>query len=138
MKTILLSVILLVCSCTTNNAQNGGVESNNNSVEMAEGVKQYFKGIENEDLNESVNGFATEIEVNITGMRFSGTEETKGFIQRDVIGGVYTIQKVFNEEGEQVIHCLFQPRNWNNPEPPIEYRFMVENGIVTRWLGQYR
>ena len=71
-------------------------------------------------------------------MRFDGKAETKAFIQRDVIGGTYTIQKVFRDGNEQVVHCLFQPKGWTNPEPPIEYRFRSENNLVIEWKGKYR
>ncbi|PXY02006.1 hypothetical protein DF185_04980 [Marinifilum breve] len=114
------------------------ITETNDSVPMDAGVKAYFDAVAAQDLEASVSGFADNISVNIAGMRFNGTEEVRGFIQRDVIGGIYTIEKVFNDEGEQVVHCLFQPEGWNNPEPPIEYRFTSENDKVIQWTGKYR
>ncbi|MCT4588790.1 MAG: hypothetical protein N4A71_13250 [Carboxylicivirga sp.] len=114
------------------------IEINEDQDNMDKGVKIYFDAVEKADLDASTGGFSSNINVNIAGMVFNGTDEVRRFIQRDVIGGTYTIQKVFNEGKEQVVHCLFQPKGWSNPEPPIEYRFTSENDKVVKWTGKYR
>lgn len=105
---------------------------------LSPAVKGYFDGVVAGDVDAAVSGFADDIAVNIAGMRFDGTSAVKAFIQRDVIGGVYTVEKVFNDNGEQVVYCLFHPQSWVNPEPPIEYRFTIKNNQIARWLGKYR
>lgn len=113
-------------------------DNNGHSIALEPGVRSYFNAVENEVLDASLSGFADNITVNIAGMRFNGLEETRSFIDRDVIGGTYTLEKVFNEGEEQVVYCLFQPEGWSSPEPPIEYRFTMEDDKVIKWTGKYR
>lgn len=105
---------------------------------LSSAVKTFFDGVVAGDADAAVSHFADSIVVNIAGMQFHGQKAAKAFIQRDVIGGEYTLEKVFNDNGEQVVYYLFHPQGWANPEPPIEYRFTVKNNQVVQWLGKYR
>lgn len=82
--------------------------------------------------------FLNDVSVNIAGMRFNGPEEVVAFAQRDIWGGKYKVEKVFKQGNKEIVHCLFWPKGWSSPEPPIEYQFQIKNGKILDWYGKYR
>ena len=82
--------------------------------------------------------FSSHVSVNIAGMRFDGREEVVAFAERDIWGGKYKVEKAFIQGNKEIIHCLFWPRGWSSPEPPIEYQFQIKNHKIIRWEGKYR
>ena len=82
--------------------------------------------------------FSDHVSVNIAGMRFSGPEEVVAFAERDIWGGKYKVEKAFKQNDKEIVHCLFWPRGWSSPEPPIEYQFQIENQKIVSWQGKYR
>ncbi len=82
--------------------------------------------------------FSSHVSVNIAGMRFNGTEEVVAFAERDIWGGKYKVEKAFKQGDKEIVHCLFWPRGWSAPEPPIEYQFQIKDGKIIEWLGKYR
>jgi hypothetical protein len=82
--------------------------------------------------------FSDHVSVDIASMRFNGPEEVVAFAERDIWGGKYKVEKAFDQGDKEVVHCLFWPRGWSSPEPPIEYQFQIKNGKIIEWLGKYR
>lgn len=82
--------------------------------------------------------FDEQVTVDIAGMTFNGPNEVLGFVQRDVYGGKYKVEKIMKSSESDTIHCLFLPQKWLFPEPAIEYVFEYKNGKIISWTGRYR
>ncbi len=82
--------------------------------------------------------FSSHVSVNIAGMQFDGREEVVAFAERDIWGGKYRVEKAFKQGDKEIVHCLFWPRGWPSPEPPIEYQFQIKNQKIISWEGRYR
>jgi len=82
--------------------------------------------------------FSDQVSVNIAGMRFNGPGEVVAFAERDIWGGKYKVEGVFKQGDKEIVHCLFWPRGWSSPEPPIEYQFQTKNQKIISWQGRYR
>jgi hypothetical protein len=82
--------------------------------------------------------FSDEVSVNIAGMRFNGPEEVAAFAERDIWDGKYKVEKAFKQGNKEIVHCLFWPKGWSSPEPPIEYQFQSKDEKIISWYGKYR
>ncbi|MCT4615950.1 MAG: hypothetical protein N4A49_13885 [Marinifilaceae bacterium] len=129
-------------SSNTGNS-NGDSLNNDNSddeeyLKLNKAVRKYFDSVSNSDIKSALEAFDSNVSVNIAGMKFNGLNQVSSFLLRDVIGGVYTVEKVFEESEWQLVYCLFQPKGWSSPEPPIEYRFKINSDKIIQWEGKYR
>ena len=101
-------------------------------------VRCFFDAAAKSDNGALMACFSDDVSVNIAGMQFNGPEEVVSFAERDIWGGKYKVEKAFRQENEEIVHCLFWPKGWSSPEPPIEYQFQTKNGKILRWQGNYR
>ena len=106
--------------------------------QLSQSTHCFFDAARKNDESMLATCFSQNIEVNIAGMRFKGHEEVVAFAKRDIWGGKYKVEKVFKHEGREIVHCLFWPRGWSSPEPPIEYEFEIRNGKIIQLRGEYR
>jgi hypothetical protein len=90
------------------------------------------------DSKALITCFSDEVIVNIAGMRFKGSEEVAAFAERDIWGGKYKVEKNFKQGNKEIVYCLFWPKGWQSPEPPIEYQFQIREGKLAGWIGKYR
>ena len=101
-------------------------------------VRCFFDAAARNDARALATCFADDVAVNIAGMRFNGPAEVVAFAERDIWGGKYKVEKVFNQGYMEIVHCLFWPRGWSSAEPPIEYQFQLGDGKIIDWRGIYR
>ena len=101
-------------------------------------VRCFFDAAAENDSKALGACFSEHVSVNIAGMRFNGPEEVVAFAERDIWGGKYKVEKAFKQGDNEIVHCLFWPRGWSSPEPPIEYQFQIKNHKIIRWEGKYR
>ena len=76
--------------------------------------------------------------VDVARMKFKGPEEVAAFAERDIWGGKYKVEKAIRQKSKEIVHCLFWPRGWTSPEPPVEYQFTIKSAKIRRWQGEYR
>jgi hypothetical protein len=101
-------------------------------------VRCFFDAAARNDSEALITCFSDEVTVNIAGMQFKGPEETAAFAERNIWGGKYKVEKVFKQQDKEIVHCLFWPKGWPSPEPPIEYQFQVKDAKIIDWYGKYR
>jgi hypothetical protein len=63
---------------------------------------------------------------------------TGRFCRARYLGGKYKVEKAIRQKNKEIVHCLFWPRGWSSPEPPIEYHFTIKSAKIRRWQGEYR
>jgi hypothetical protein len=106
--------------------------------DLSQPVRCFFDAAAQNDSKALAACFSDTVSVNIAGMRFNGPGEVVAFAERDIWGGKYKVEKVFENGAKEVVHCLFWPRSWSSPEPPIEYQFQIKDKKIINWQGQYR
>lgn len=84
-------------------------------------VRCFFNAAAQNDNDAMKECFAEDVSVDIAGMQLKGPEEVVAFAERDIRGGKYKVEKSFRQGSKKIVHCLFWPRGWSSPEPPIEY-----------------
>ena len=129
-------VLLVVSIATAEEFQNFDKESR--LQDLSPPVRCFFDAAAQNDGKALRACFSKDVSVNIAGMQFNGPEEVVAFAERDIWGGQYKVEKAFRQENKEIVHCLFWPRGWSSPEPPIEYQFHHQSGKIIIWQGKYR
>ena len=106
--------------------------------DLSHPVRCFFDAAARNDPRALATCFADDVTVNIAGMQFNGPAEVVAFAERDIWGGKYKVEKVFNQGPTEIVHCLFWPRGWSSAEPPIEYQFKIDGDKIINWQGKYR
>ena len=129
-------VLFVVSIATAEEFQNFDKESR--LQDLSPPVRCFFDAAAQNDTKALRACFSKDVSVNIAGMQFNGPEEVVAFAERDIWGGKYKVEKAFRQENKEIVHCLFWPRGWSSPEPPIEYQFHLQSAKIISWQGKYR
>jgi hypothetical protein len=113
-------------------------DKDSNLGDLSSSVRCFFDAAAQNDSRALAACFSKTVAVNIAGMRFNGPDEVVAFAERDIWGGKYKVEKVFNQGNKEIVHCLFWPEGWSSPEPPIEYQFQIKDDKIVDWFGKYR
>jgi hypothetical protein len=73
--------------------------------DLSSPVRCFFDAAAKNDHKALVACFSDEVSVNIAGMRFQGPEEVAAFVQRDIWGGKYKVEKVFKQGNKEIVYC---------------------------------
>ena len=141
MKPNKISIILILLLCTASFAKGEDFDQfskDSNLDELSAPVRCFFDAAARYDRDALVACFSDDVSVNIAGMRFNGPEEVAAFAERDIWGGKYKVEKNFKQGNKEIVYCLFWPKGWQSPEPPIEYQFQIREGKLSGWSGKYR
>ncbi len=129
-------VLFVVSIATAEEFQNFDKESR--LQDLSPPVRCFFDAAAQNDTKALRACFSKDVSVNIAGMQFNGPQEVVAFAERDIWGGKYKVEKALRQENKEIVHCLFWPKGWSSPEPPIEYQFQTKNGKTLSWQGSYR
>lgn len=138
MKMIVVGLILLAVSAAAHGEDFDGFDKVSKLDILSPPIRCFFEAAAENDREALAACFSDDVSVDIAGMRFNGSEELVAFAVRDIWGGKYKVEKTFKRDNQEIVHCLFWPKGWSSPEPPIEYQFQTENGKIIRWYGKYR
>ena len=133
-----ISIIFVFSICIANADDFAVFDKDSNLDDLSAPVRCFFDAAAQYDSQALAACFQPSVYVNIAGMRFNGTDEVVAFAERDIWGGKYKVEKVFQRGDIETVHCLFWPQGWASPEPPIEYQFQVEDKKIIEWIGKYR
>jgi hypothetical protein len=134
----IVTLIFLSIAFTANGDDFQDFDKDSNLHDLSGPVRCFFDAAAQNDREALMACFSNKVSVNIAGMRFNGPEEVASFAERDIWGGKYKVEKAFKQGGKEIVHCLFWPKGWSSPEPPIEYQFQTKNGKIISWYGRYR
>lgn len=101
-------------------------------------VQRMFEAANRSDGVGLLECFTDDAVVKIVSMEFRGKKAILAFFQRDVWGGVYTVEKSEKKPYGEDVSLLFQPAGWTRPEPPILYAFTLRDQKIERLVGTYR
>lgn len=134
-------IVILVIFVFTSSAYGQSFEDfdkDNNLDMLSRPLRCFFEAAAENDSTAFGACFSDHVSVNIAGMRFSGPEEVVAFAERDIWGGKYKVEEAFKRGNKEIVNCLFWPRGWSSPEPPIEYQFQIKHEKIISWQGKYR
>ena len=137
-RTVLFTILFMVVAAFANAESFDDFSKDSRLEDLSPPVRCFFEAAAQNDSKALKACFSDDVSVKIAGMRFNGPEEVSAFAERDIWGGKYKVEKVFEQGDKEIVHCRFWPRGWSSPEPPIEYQFKSKNGKITNWLGKYR
>lgn len=133
-----LALVFLALSIHAHGGQFDNFDKDSRLDDLSPPVRCFFDAAAQNDPRALATCFADDVAVNIAGMQFNGPAEVVAFAERDIRGGKYKVEKVFKQGHIEIVHCLFWPRGWSSAEPPIEYRFQIEDDRIINWQGKYR
>ncbi len=133
----LICLVLLVVSVATAE-EFDDFDKDSQLQDLSPPLRCFFDAAAQNDSKALRACFSKDVYVNIAGMQFNGPEEVVAFAERDIWGGKYKVEKAFRQANKEIVHCLFWPKGWSAPEPPIEYQFQTKNRKIFSWQGKYR
>ena len=135
---VTLIILLLITALTANGDNFDDFSKDSQLTDLSAPVRCFFDAAAQHDRTALVACMADDVAVNIAGMQFNGPQEVAAFAERDIWGGKYKVEKVFQQGNMEIVHCRFWPQGWSSPEPPIEYQFQTHQNKIIRWNGKYR